>query len=112
MNSLSGDTFYQIMNSWYETVETACIRNGLDKETVMQMHETGQELPQDTIFEESLGITPVFDDTEAVVCRELRYKGLVLARMTRTGYVYKFEGFVFEEGAIAQIPIESTESQG
>jgi hypothetical protein len=49
MNSLSGDTFYQIMNSWYETVETAYIRNGLDKETVMQMHETGQELPQDTI---------------------------------------------------------------
>jgi len=110
MNSLSGDTFYQIMNSWYETVETACIRNGLDKETVMRMQETGQELPQDTIFEESLGITPVFDDTEAVVCRELRYKGLVLARMTRTGYVYKFEGFVFEEGAIAQIPTEFTKS--
>jgi hypothetical protein len=44
-----------------------------------------------TQYEESLGITPVFDDTEAVVCRELRYKGLVLARMTRTGYVYKFE---------------------
>jgi uncharacterized protein related to proFAR isomerase len=83
------ETVKEIIKKWVETVDKAGRANGLTPETLT-------DPLQHVVYEEMIGYG-ITDDEELHICREIKYKGLVLARLSRKGYAYKMEGFVHPE---------------
>jgi len=78
----------ELMRTWDKTVESALICSGFDPRKL----DTLLELPQQIIYEESVG--DYLGKEKEVICREVKYKNIVIARLSRKNYVYNSEGFV------------------
>ena len=79
------------VDQWYKAINQAIVSNRLAP-------ETWTEVPLYVVcYEETVGDGPISNDDRVCVYRELKYENLVLARLSRTGLIYKAEAFVCEE---------------
>jgi hypothetical protein len=83
----------EIWDLWQTTVDQAFEINELTPDDLT-------ERPLELIYEELLLSDAIIDqDVEPKILREITYKGQVIARLTRTGTLFKTEALFLKENA-------------